>query len=222
MSEQLKLPTKAEREEMEALGRAILAKPRPDAVGECLELTRLAFKHLPALLAGAAELETANEQLAQMREAINGLMVAFNGTRGEEFQEQCQQEDSAIDFANEVLTTTPGLASLHSLNADLDRRLADARTINESLASRNAELEEIVSRLPKTRDGNPITLGMNLWAKRITNDDPRQYAIVRCGFILMKEDGGELRDTDGEEWEADYDHCYSTEAAARAAMEGEK
>lgn len=83
-------------------------------------------------------------------------------------------------------------------------------------------LEAIVKRLPVTADGSPVVLGMNLYLPR--NVVAMADGIIKCGFISMSyqsDEGfsGVVRDADGEEYEDVKPwQCYSTAAAARAAI----
>lgn len=120
------------------------------------------------------------EQMAQMREALAGLVA--NVADYEAWKRPCL----VLDTAKTALTALP-----------------DAR----SLASRNAELERAAQR---TDDGVLITTGMMLYWQ-----SPAGIISSRSEGFLVKVStlGGSYQIP---RW------CYSTEAAARAAMEGKK
>lgn len=102
---------------------------------------------------------------------------------------------------------------------DAAKYVAAQRDMFDAAKGENAKLWD---KLPKTADGAPIVPGGNLYARLKVHDFPTAYTVVPCGFIRMCELGGVVRDVNGDEWDADYDECYSTEAAALAATKGER
>ncbi len=90
-------------------------------------------------------------------------------------------------------------------------------------------LQAIVDKLPKTADGVPVVLLMNLWCRKQYAQCIQWVGIGVIGMETNEEDadGGEyceratlaVRDGRGHEWYVESDVCYSTREAAEAAKE---
>lgn len=78
-------------------------------------------------------------------------------------------------------------------------------------------LRALAAKLPTTKDGQPVVLNRNLVAMVKVNETPRVLAPVKCEFVSMGECGGTVRDINGDEYDVDYEDCYSTPEAAREA-----
>jgi hypothetical protein len=79
---------------------------------------------------------------------------------------------------------------------------------------RIAALQAIVDRLPKTRDGVPITPGMEVWTRRLY--DGKLFS-ARVEKIVIDEDGLYLVLAGSGARVRDPDECFSTREAAEAA-----
>lgn len=119
--------------------------------------------------------------------------------------------------------------TIYKYAAELTRLRADRKTLDALDAAAGGEdvlaLIEAAKKLPLTKDGVRIALGMNLFARVVVNEGPLAEAIVPCGFIQIhrqEEEGyGTVRDVNGDEYEVEYTDCYSTRAAAESARESE-
>lgn len=106
--------------------------------------------------------------------------------------------------------------------------LPDLLALCDSLRDALAASEAIVSKLPKTKDGLPITLGMRVFPELLADygDDLDDGGIVTS--VRDVEDGCEItiEDSRGEKGpnyvEADASNVYSTREAAVAATEGKQ
>ncbi len=131
---------------------------------------------------------------------------------------------SVIDYTLVLVHDRPESMTHNPANANPNWQfIAHAREDIPYLLARLAEAEAILAKLPKTADGVPIAMGMNLFAVVDVHPHTGLPGIVECGFVAMICDGdflgGTVREGDGEEYDVGFDDCYSTNAAALAAKE---
>lgn len=108
-----------------------------------------------------------------------------------------------------------GLTGMPAALAEID----DLRRLLAAEKQERKRLEEIVAKLPKTADGVPMRLGMNMV---IVDDDNH---LTEAGLLAIAHEGKDTpfeiraRDGDGDEYDLCVSDCYSTRAAAEQASQ---